>query len=54
MQHVTFILESPEGMVRNLKRIYHNDEANEADLELDCDIKPILCQNDALMASLPF
>ena len=52
---VTMNLESPtENMVDNLKRIFHNVEADEAELELDCDITTILCQNNALIASLPF
>ena len=56
MQHFTLILESPmvENMVDTLKRIYASDETEEDDLELECDMKNMLCQNDALMASLPY
>ena len=47
---ITMNLESPtENMVYNLKRFFHNVEADEAELELDCDITTILCQNNALI-----
>jgi hypothetical protein len=55
MQHVTMLLKSPmANMVDTLKRISKSDEATEAREELDCAIQTMLCQNDALMASLPF
>jgi hypothetical protein len=41
-------------MVDTLRRISKSDEATEAREELDCAIQTMLCQNDALMASLPF
>ena len=54
MQHLKLLLESPmENMVDNLKRLYYRDEADEVEMDLDCDVKTIMCQNDALMASLP-
>lgn len=55
MEQVMSLLESPmESMVQNLKRIYDSDAADEVEWELDCDLKAMLCHNDALMASLPF
>jgi hypothetical protein len=55
LHYVTLTVESPmENMLVSLKHIYNNDGQDEAVLELDCDVQTILCQNDVLMASLPF
>ena len=55
MDHVMLLLESPmDIVVHSLTLIYYSDAPDEAEWELDCDLKTMLCQHDALMASKPF
>jgi hypothetical protein len=55
LKNVKLILDSPmQKMINTLNRISKKDEAAEAGLELDCDIRTIICQNEAMMESLPF
>jgi hypothetical protein len=39
-------------MMDTLTQISKSDD--EAELDFDCGVKTVLCQNDAFMASLPF
>jgi hypothetical protein len=57
MQHLFVVLGSPmEDMVDSLLRFNVGTKAedDELKLKLNCEIKTILCQNEALLAALPF
>jgi hypothetical protein len=54
MHYLSKVLESPmTSMVDTLKGSYISNEAEATEVELDCDAKTIICQNNALMTALP-
>ena len=55
MQLLFVVLGSPmEDMVDSLLRFNDGTKTEDDELKLNCEIKTILCQNEALLAALPF